>query len=83
MSRLPAVVFAVLLAVLSALCLACLPPGTGGTSGTEEPAFPAPRVGGTAETDAVANAPARCGQPPHAWLRSPDLRRTTTPRSPR
>ena len=34
---------------------------------------PAPVVAGTAETDALADAPARCGQPAHAWLRSDTL----------
>lgn len=34
---------------------------------------PAPVVAGTPETDALADAPARCGQPAHAWLRSDTL----------
>jgi len=36
-------------------------------------AFPDPVVAGTAETDAVADAPARCGQSPHVWLRDASL----------
>ncbi len=34
---------------------------------------PAVMVGGTTATDAVANAPARCGQPAHTWLRDDSL----------
>ncbi|MFK7989357.1 MAG: lipase family protein [Sandaracinaceae bacterium] len=34
---------------------------------------PAPVVAGTPETDALANAPARCGQAAHTWLRSEEL----------
>lgn len=34
---------------------------------------PAPQVAGTAESDALADAPARCGQPAHQWLRDPGL----------
>lgn len=34
---------------------------------------PAPIVAGTSETDAVANAPARCGMPAYAWSRDPSL----------
>ncbi|MCA9604471.1 MAG: hypothetical protein KC619_02680 [Myxococcales bacterium] len=35
--------------------------------------FPAAMVGGTTESDALADAPARCGQPAHTWLRDPAL----------
>lgn len=35
--------------------------------------FPAPMVAGTTETDALADAPARCGAASHAWLRVPEL----------
>lgn len=35
--------------------------------------FPAPRVAGTPTTDALADAPARCGTPNYAWLRDPEL----------
>jgi dienelactone hydrolase len=43
-----------------------------------------PIVGGTPETDAIAAAPARCGQPAHAWRDDPSLGEvvaygTTTP----
>lgn len=31
-------------------------------------AFPAPEIGATAETEVLANAPARCGQEAHTWL---------------
>lgn len=34
---------------------------------------PAPLVAGTAETDALADAPARCGMPAYAWVRDPSL----------
>ena len=34
---------------------------------------PAPLVAGTPETDALAEAPARCGQPAHGWLRDAAL----------
>ncbi|EYF01130.1 lipase family protein [Chondromyces apiculatus] len=56
--------------------------GTGGTGGSGGEGggvaawdFPAPVVAGTPETDAVADAPARCGQPAHTWLRDADLGR--------
>lgn len=44
----------------------------------DAPSFPpcnvaAPMVAGTTETDALANAAARCGAPPHAWLRDATL----------
>lgn len=39
--------------------------------------FPAPEVAGTPETDAVANAPARCGQKAHTWKRDSDLGHVT------
>lgn len=34
---------------------------------------PTPIVAGTPETDALASAPARCGQPAHAWRDDPSL----------
>jgi pimeloyl-ACP methyl ester carboxylesterase len=50
-------------------------PGGGGAANNGE--FPAPEVGGTPETDALADAPARCDQPAYKWLKSPDLGRVT------
>ncbi len=47
-------------------------------TGPGEPGFPAAQVAGTPETDALADAPARCGQPAHAWLRDTDLGRVTS-----
>ncbi len=35
--------------------------------------LPTPLVAGTPETDALANAPARCGAPAYAWLRDANL----------
>lgn len=35
--------------------------------------FPAPALGASAEAQALASAPARCGQPDHAWLEDPSL----------
>ncbi|MBK8479564.1 MAG: hypothetical protein IPL40_00060 [Proteobacteria bacterium] len=35
--------------------------------------FPAPLVAGTVETDALADAPARCGQGAYRWLRGSEL----------
>lgn len=35
--------------------------------------FPSPQVAGTPETDALADAPARCGQAPYRWLRGAEL----------
>lgn len=45
----------------------------GDAGGGPSCAFPAPVVAGTAETDALADAPAQCGQAEHAWLRSERL----------
>jgi dienelactone hydrolase len=39
----------------------------------------APRIGGTADTDALAGAPAQCGQAAYAWLRSPRLGEISDP----
>jgi hypothetical protein len=39
--------------------------------------FPAPRLGDAAEARALAAAPARCGQPAHAWLEDPSLGEVT------
>jgi dienelactone hydrolase len=43
--------------------------GTPPPGGTTTPEIPAPEVAGTPETDALADAPDRCGQPAHAWQR--------------
>lgn len=55
--------------------------GDGDTSGTAGApggaAFPKPEVAGTPETDALADAPAQCGQAPYAWLKSPNLGHVT------
>lgn len=40
--------------------------------------FPAPEVAGTPDTDALANAPARCGQAAHQWVRSSKLGEVTS-----
>jgi pimeloyl-ACP methyl ester carboxylesterase len=40
-------------------------------------AFPAPEIAGTTETDTLANAPARCGQPSHTWIEDPRLGEVT------
>lgn len=48
------------------------PPGT--------PELPTPEVAGTPETNALADAPARCGQPAHAWQRDLSLGEVTTHR---
>ncbi|MDI1449045.1 lipase family protein [Polyangium sp. 6x1] len=50
-------------------------------SGPEKPELPAPEVAGTPETDALADAPARCGQADHAWLRDLSLGEITTHRA--
>jgi pimeloyl-ACP methyl ester carboxylesterase len=47
--------------------------GATGTGGSAPFDFPAPLVAGTPETDALANDPARCGQPAYTWLKSPNL----------
>jgi pimeloyl-ACP methyl ester carboxylesterase len=47
--------------------------GTTGTGGAAPVDFPPPLVAGTPETDAVANDPARCGQPAYQWLKSDKL----------
>lgn len=39
--------------------------------------FPAPEVAGTPETNAVADAPARCGQAAHTWVRTSKLGQVT------
>lgn len=44
--------------------------GGGGSGGAS---FPAPVVAGTPETDALADAPARCGMPAYAWRRDGSL----------
>lgn len=61
------------LAVLTLLLAAC-----GGDDAAAPDAgvtcdVPAPIVAGTAETDALADDPARCGQPAHAWRRDDAL----------
>ncbi len=63
------------LVVLAGWGLGC----SGGTTSTPPPpdagvaGFPPPAVGSTPAGDALANAPARCGQPAHTWLRSTTL----------
>jgi hypothetical protein len=61
-------------------------PGGSGGAGTETTSstgggapsdFPAPLVAGTPETDPLANAPARCGQPAYTWLKSDHLGKIT------
>lgn len=39
----------------------------------EAPSFPEPIVGGTPETDSLADAPARCGMSAYTWQRGSDL----------
>ncbi|MBI5497241.1 MAG: hypothetical protein HY904_19665 [Deltaproteobacteria bacterium] len=58
-----------LMCAVTAVC-ACAP---GPEQHDEPPPFPPPRVGGSPETDALADAPARCGQLAHSWLRSAEL----------
>jgi acetyl esterase/lipase len=45
----------------------------GGGAGGAGPAFPEPSVAGTPQTDALADAPERCGMPPYQWLRGESL----------
>lgn len=47
--------------------------GGGGTGGGASSSFPLPLVAGTPETDAVADAPARCGMAAYQWQRGPEL----------
>lgn len=48
--------------------------GTGSsTGGGSSVDFPAPLVAGTPETDALAGAPAQCGQPAYTWLKGGNL----------
>lgn len=73
------------LSVLSLAALGCSAPApatdaaaptdAGSDGGPTYPAcvVAAPLVAGTTETDAIANAPARCGMPAYAWLRDPSL----------
>lgn len=67
--------------LLALLLLACEPTPSPDDAGADAaiadagvpcPAIP-PIVGGTPETDALANAPARCGAPSYAWLRDETL----------
>lgn len=51
--------------------------GAGGEGGGGAAGFPAPVVAGTPETDALANEPARCGQPAHAWRKDLDFGRVS------
>ncbi len=68
----------------AALSAACGGDGTGRTdggasdagasdAGTTSCELPARRIAGTAETDALADAPARCGQPAYVWNRDLDV----------
>lgn len=50
--------------------------GNGGAGGGGA-GFPAPVVAGTPETDALADAPARCGQQEHAWRKDLELGQIT------
>lgn len=61
--------FAVLPVLLLAACQAAEPPPAEGPRCE----LGAPQVAGTAETDALANNPARCGMPAYKWLRSERL----------
>jgi hypothetical protein len=49
--------------------------GGGAGGGTAAVDFPDPIVAGTPETDALADAPAQCGQPAHAWRKDLELGR--------
>lgn len=49
----------------------------GGGAGGGGAGFPAPIVAGTPETDALADAPARCGQQEHAWRKDLELGQIT------
>lgn len=49
----------------------------GGGAGGAAASFPAPIVGGTAETDALSTSPARCGQPAFTWLTDAGLGHVT------
>lgn len=49
----------------------------GGGAGGGGAGFPAPVVAGTPETDALADAPARCGQQAHAWRKDLELGQIT------
>lgn len=65
----------------AALCVSACSDGEGDTTGTagamNGPTFPEPEVAGTPETDALAEAPAQCGQAAYAWLKSAGLGRVT------
>ena len=54
--------------------------GEGAASSTAT--FPTPQVGGTAEADALASAPARCGQEDYSWLSGDQLGQITKRTSP-
>ncbi len=47
--------------------------GTGGTAAASPCEPDAPLIGGTAETDALADSAARCGQAEHGWIRGKEL----------
>ncbi|MEW5849788.1 MAG: lipase family protein [Myxococcota bacterium] len=65
--------------LLPVLVASCSQPSEPGAPDASAPVgFPAPQVAGTAETDALANNPARCGQPSHVWLRSDELGTTVS-----
>ncbi|MCZ7682922.1 MAG: hypothetical protein M5U28_30615 [Sandaracinaceae bacterium] len=70
--------FRTISATLFSLLLACDGPATAVDAGSDAGAAascprPSVLVAGSAETDALASAPARCGQPAHSWLRDPSL----------
>ncbi len=48
-------------------------PDEGSDAGWPACTVPAIRIGGTAATDAIAMAPARCGQTAHTWINDPTL----------
>lgn len=66
-----------LLAFLSIACDSTAPTDAGADAAVDDASVPCPAitpvVGGTAETDALADAPARCGAPSYVWLRDETL----------
>lgn len=73
----PRLAVSVVLALLSAACSSGDAPSDASIA-SDAFTFPActlaaPLVGGTAETDAIADAPPRCGAPGGAWLRDASL----------
>jgi pimeloyl-ACP methyl ester carboxylesterase len=60
---------------LAAACGVETSDGAGGAGGTSADEFPKPLVAGTPETQALADAAGRCGQPDFAWLGGDELGR--------